>query len=68
MKSILRYRNIQNFGFQIENSMFELLLKKIQPKKILKLITAILLERKLILIKKDFGDLAIIMDSLLSLL
>lgn len=39
-----------------------------KPERILFLITALLLERKIILIKENFGDIALIMESLVSLL
>jgi hypothetical protein len=40
----------------------------LKPERILFLITALLLERKIILIKENFGDIALIMESLVSLL
>jgi hypothetical protein len=40
----------------------------LKPERIMFLITALLLERKIILIKKEFGDIALIMESLVSLL
>jgi hypothetical protein len=44
------------------------LLKTLKPEKIIYLITALLLERKMVLIKEDFGDIALIMESLVELL
>ncbi len=52
----------------LENYSFELLLKTLKPEKIIYLITALLLERKIVLIKEDFGDIALIMESLVELL
>jgi hypothetical protein len=40
----------------------------LKPDKIIFLLTALLLERKIVLIKSNFGDLALIMESLVSLL
>ena len=63
-----RYRNTRTFGFTLENYSFELLLQSLSPDKLIFLLTALLLERKLILLMSNFGDLAIIMESLVSLL
>ncbi len=65
---ILKFRNNQNFGFNLENFNFELLIQKLRPQMILKLVTALLLERKVILIKTHFEDISIIMQSLISLM
>ena len=56
------------FGFQLENYPFELILQKIKPEKLILLFTALLLERKIVLIKDDFGEIAFVMQSLISLL
>jgi hypothetical protein len=66
--SYFRYRNTKSYGFTLENYSFELLLQSLKPERILFLITALLLERKVVLIKKEFGDIAVIMESLVSLL
>ena len=66
--SFFRYRNTKSYGFTLENYSFELLLQSLRPEKIIFLIEALLLERKIILIKDNFGDLAVIMESLVSLL
>jgi hypothetical protein len=66
--SYFRYRNTKSYGFTLENYSFELLLQSLKPERILFLITALLLERKVVLIKKEFGDIALIMESLVSLL
>lgn len=52
----------------MENYNFELLLQTLKPDKIIQLFTALLLERKIVLIKKDVGDIALIMQSLIALL
>lgn len=62
------YRNTRKYGFALENYSFELLLQSLNPDKILYLVTALLLERKIVLIKENFGDIALIMESLVSLL
>ncbi|CDW85806.1 UNKNOWN [Stylonychia lemnae] len=66
--SYFRFRNTKTYGFTLENYSFELLLQCLKPERILFLITALLLERKIILIKENFGDIALIMESLVSLL
>jgi hypothetical protein len=67
-ETFFRYRNTRNYGFSLENYSFELLLQSLKPDKIIFLLTALLLERKIVLIKSNFGDLALIMESLVSLL
>jgi DENN (AEX-3) domain len=63
-----RYRNTKPYGFSLENYSFELLLQSLIPEKLIYLLTALLLERKLILIKDSFGDLALILESFVTLL
>ena len=65
--TFFQYRMTKPFGISLENYSFELLLK-LKPEKILFLINALLMERKMVLIKEDFGDIALIMQSLVSLL
>ena len=61
------YKN--NCEFKIESYSFEMLFKKeTNIDKILSLIRALLLEKKVIIIKEDISDVAIIMLSLISLL
>jgi hypothetical protein len=67
-ETYFRFRNTRNYGFSLENYSFELLLQSLKPDKIIFLLTALLLERKIVLIKSNFGDLALIMESLVSLL
>lgn len=57
----MKYRNGQQFGFNLENYKFELLLQSVWPEKIIQLFTALLLERKIVLIKNQIGDIALIM-------
>ena len=65
---LFKYRNTKPYGFSLENYRFEILLQTLKPEKIIQLFTALLLERKVVLIKKDIGDIALIMHSLISLL
>ena len=44
------------------------MLNKLKPEKLIQLFTALLLERKIVLIKKEIGDIALIMQSLITLL
>jgi hypothetical protein len=68
IESYFRYRNTKTYGFTLENYSFELLFQCMKPERILFLITALLLERKIVLIKENFGDIALIMEALVSLL
>jgi hypothetical protein len=63
-----KYRNWrpQEGCLNLENYSFEVLLQSLAPDKILFLLTALLLERKLVLIRN--GDLAVILECLVSLL
>ena len=65
---LFKFRNMKPFGFQLENYQFDLLLQKLKPEKLIQLFTALLLERKIVLIKDDIGDIALIMQSLITLL
>ena len=67
-KVLMRYRNYKGYGFALPNFSFELLVKKISPINILKLVCALLLERKVILLFQNYQQNAIIMESLISLL
>ena len=58
---LFKFRNMKPFGFQLENYPFELLLQKLKPEKLKQLFTALLLERKIVLIKDDIGDIALVM-------
>ena len=65
------FRNVykNNCEFKIENYSFEALFKKINSiDKILQLIRALLLEKKVIMIKEDISDVAIIMQTLITLM
>jgi len=57
----LRYRNRRANEFNLENFAFELLLQTLKPDSILMLVIALLLERKIVLIKDHVGDIGIIM-------
>lgn len=52
----------------MENYDFELLIRTLKPDKVVQLFTALLLERKIVLIKEEIGDIALIMQSLITLL
>lgn len=67
----LTFRNVykNNLEFKIESFHFELLFKKeTNFDIILSLIRALLLEKKVIIIKEDVTDIAIIIMTLVSLL
>ena len=59
-KPIFSFRNPKPIGFQLENYPFELLLQSVKPEKLVQLFTALLLERKIVLIKDEIGDIALI--------
>lgn len=65
---MFKYRNTSPSGFYLENYKFELLLQTLKPDKIVQLFTALLLEKKIVLIKKEVGEIALIMQSLIALL
>lgn len=65
---LFKYRNTSQSGFFLENYKFELLLQTLKPDKIVQLFTALLMEKKIVLIKKEIGDIAIIMQSLIALM
>ena len=44
------------------------MLQKLKPEKLIHLVTAMLLERKIVLIKDDIGDIALIMQGLITLM
>ena len=65
------FRNVykNNCELKIENYAFEALFKKVDNiDKILQLIRALLLEKKVIMIKQDISDVAIIMQTLITLM
>lgn len=51
-ETLLNYRNPKPYGFNLENYRFELLLQTVKPEKIIQLFTALILERKIVLIKE----------------
>lgn len=65
---LFKFRNTSQSGFYLENYKFELLLQTMKPDKIVQLFTALLLEKKIVLIKKEIGEIALIMQSLITLL
>ena len=67
-KTLLQYRNHRDYGLVLTNYSFELLVKRISPANILKLVLALLLERKVILLFRNYQQNAVIMESILALL
>lgn len=67
-QAIFKYRNHTNYGFTLQNFSFELLLKRISPNNILRIVCALLLEQKVILLFQNYQQNAVIMESLISLL
>jgi len=65
---ILKYRNHTDFGFVLQNFAFDLLIRKILPPNILRILTALLLERKVLLIHANYQQNAVIMQSFITLL
>ena len=65
------FRNVykNNREFKIENFAWEALFKQINNiDKILQLVRALLLEKKVIMIKQDISDVAIVMQTLITLI
>ena len=67
-KGLLRYRNYSENGITLPNFTFQTLLESIEPIHIIYLIKLILLERKLIFIRNECNENAIIIESLLQLI
>ena len=65
---LIRYRNYSEIGITIPNFTFKVLLKHIDPEYIIILIQLILLERRIIFVKKDCSINAIIIESLFQLI
>ena len=67
-KKIMRYRNYKENSFYPSNLSYQCLVEKIKPDCILMLVKLLLLEKKIILVRNDHSDNAIIIESLLSLI
>jgi len=65
---IFKYRNHTDYGFVLQNFSFELLLKRISPANILRIVCALLLERKVALLFQNYQQNAVIMESIISLI
>lgn len=65
---IFKYRNHTDHGFSLQNFSFELLLKRISPGNILRIVCALLLERKVALLFQNYQQNAVIMESIACLL
>lgn len=67
-QTMLRYRNHKDYGFFLQNFSFELLVKRVSSENILRIVSALLLERKVILLFHNYQQNAVIMESIISLL
>jgi len=67
-KLFIKYRNHKDFGFSLQNSCFELVLKKIRYIDLVSIVEAILQEKKIILIYENYEQNAVIIEALLSLI
>ena len=69
-KESIRFQNITatNNFFVVQNFEYRLLLTKLKPKRIVELVNAVLLERPIFIIDNDISEMAIIMQSLASLI
>lgn len=65
---LLRYRNHKDYGLYLQNFSFELLVKRVSPENILRIVCSLLLERKIILLFQNYQQNAVIMESIISLL
>ena len=68
--SSLRFQNVcanKNF-LAVENFDYTFLLKRLEPRRIVELVNAVLLERPIFIIDDDLSEMAIIMRSILSLI
>lgn len=66
--SLINYYNCRQYGLNVDNYEFSMLLKKVNTSNILSLFQALLLEKKVIIISKNTEKLAIIIEALVSLL
>lgn len=66
--SFFRYRNYKSVGLTLPNFTFQLLMETIELKEILDLVRFLLFEKKVILIRDDCNENAILIESLLMLL
>ena len=67
-KSMFRYRNYKDIGFTLPNFTFQILLERLDPYRIMHIFSVLLLERKLLLIHDNYGENALIIESLIALL
>ena len=67
-ETFARYRNYKPTGFTLPNFTLQSLLETMKPNRILQLVTYLLLEKKILLVQKNYSDNAIIIESLLTLL
>ncbi len=67
-KGLLRYRNYSEIGITLPNFTFQSLLESIEPIHIIYLMKLILLERKIIFVRTDCNDNAVLIESILQLI
>ena len=67
-RTFARYRNYKPTGFTLPNFTFQPLLESIKPNRILELTKFLLLEKKILLVRDQYSDNAVIIESLLMLL
>ena len=64
--SLLAYANSRLYGLSLDVFPARAALEQLRPASIVTLVNALLLEKKLILVKEDVGDLALLVEGLLS--
>ncbi len=67
-KTFARYRNYKPVGFTLPNFTFQPLLESVKPNRILELVKYLLLEKKILLVRNQYSDNAVVIESLLMLL
>lgn len=67
-ETLFSFRSVSASCYQLENFEFELLLQTVKPDIILALLNAMLLERKIVIIKDNIGDIAQIIQAIVRLL
>jgi len=67
-RTFIKYRNYRSEDFALPNFTFQTLLETIQVNQILELIKCLLLEKKILLIRDQYSDNALLIENLLLLL
>lgn len=67
-RNFIRYRNYRSVGFTLPNFTFQALLETMKPNRVLELVKYLLLEKKILLVQRNYSENALIIESLIALL